>query len=117
MNKALKAACLAIPAAVATVVLGSAPAGAATAVSAEPALIKAVPPSYPRAAERRDIEGMVRVSIDVGADGSVVGVTVIQSQPAGVFDSAATNAVRRWQFEPGKPAQGVLKTIRFKIEG
>lgn len=117
MKKAIKGACMALPAVVATAFLGSMSASAAVAVAEEPALLKAVPPNYPRAAERRAIEGMVKVSIDVNADGSVAAVNVIESQPAGIFDTSAINAVQRWKFEEGNPAQGVLKIIRFKLEG
>ena len=115
MKRAIKNACMVIPAAVVTAFLGTFSAQAAVAVSEEPAVVKAVPPTYPRSAERREIEGMVQVSINVNADGSVGGVTVVQADPAGIFDMAAISAVERWQFESGKPAQGVLKTIRFKI--
>ncbi|MEM1379207.1 MAG: energy transducer TonB [Pseudomonadota bacterium] len=115
MKRALKAACFAVPAVVATAFLGSFSAHAAT-VAEEPAVVKAVPPAYPRAAERREIEGSVKVSIDVAGDGTVTDVSVVMSDPAGIFDTAAINAVKRWKFESGKPAQGVLKTIRFKLQ-
>lgn len=90
---------------------------AALVVQAEPAVVKVVPPSYPRAAERRSIEGTVTVSIDVNADGSVAAVNIVSADPAGIFETAATKAVERWRFEKDMPAQGVLKTIRFQVQG
>ncbi|MEM9839386.1 MAG: energy transducer TonB [Pseudomonadota bacterium] len=117
MKKAMKGAFAALPAVVVTAFLGSVNANAAVALLEEPAILKAVPPSYPRAAERRSIEGVVKVSIDVAADGSVAAVNVVEANPAGIFDTSAINAVKRWKFEEGKPTQGVLKTIRFKLEG
>ncbi len=102
-----------LPSVVASVLLGSA---LVTPAAAEPALVKPVSPEYPRAAERRNIEGHVTVSIQVGADGSVANVSVVESQPAGIFDTSAVNAVQRWRFEPNNPAT-VTKTVRFQLEG
>lgn len=102
-----------IPAAVVAVFLGSIGTGFAN----EPAVVKAYPPEYPRAAERREIEGEVIVSVNVDESGSVTAVNVVAADPAGVFDSAATDAVQRWKFESGKPFQGLKKKIVFKLEG
>ena len=83
---------------------------------AEPALLKAVPPDYPRAAERREIEGYVVVSINVDNAGAVTDVSVVEADNPGIFDSAAVRAVERWKFESGKPAEGILKKLQFNIE-
>lgn len=103
-----------IPAALAAVFLGSV--GSSFAFAEEPALIKAVPPEYPRAAERREMEGQVVVSITVDDKGSVASVNVVSANPPGIFESSAINAVQRWQFEAGKPAT-VTKNIVFKLQG
>lgn len=58
------------------------------------------PPEYPYKAARRGIEGWVRVAFDVTATGTVENVEVIESDPPGVFDIAATRAVARWRFKP-----------------
>ena len=58
------------------------------------------PPEYPYKAARRGIEGWVRVAFDVTATGTVENVEVIESEPPGVFDIAATRAVSRWRFKP-----------------
>ncbi|MEM6747247.1 MAG: energy transducer TonB [Pseudomonadota bacterium] len=84
--------------------------------SAEPALLKAVPPDYPRAAERREIEGYVIVSIDVDAEGKVTAVSVVESDNPGIFDSAAVRAVERWKFEAGQAASGITKKLQFRLE-
>lgn len=83
---------------------------------AEPALLKAMPPEYPRAAERREIEGFVIVSIDVDADGKVAAVSVVEADNPGIFDSSAVRAVERWKFEKGQPATGIIKKLQFKLE-
>ena len=58
------------------------------------------PPQYPYKAAQRGIEGWVRVAFDVTASGSVENVEVIESNPPGVFDKAASRAVSRWRFKP-----------------
>lgn len=82
-----------------------------------PKLVRAVAPEYPRAAERREIEGVVELSIDIDKDGKVLNVKVLTSSPEGVFDSAATRAVQRWKFEAGKPTLGLTKRLVFQING
>lgn len=115
MSKKTWSARASIPAALAAVFLGSV--GSSFAYAQEPAVIKAVPPEYPRAAERREMEGSVVVSIDVDGSGAVTAVSVVSADPAGIFDSAAINAVKRWKFESGKPATGIQKKISFQMQG
>lgn len=80
-----------------------------------------VPPAYPPQALARRQEGEVRVRITVDTTGRVVDASVDSATPAGVFDQAALNAVRKWRFEPivkgGRPIEAsVVTTIRFKPE-
>ncbi|MFC3716729.1 TonB family protein [Luteimonas soli] len=71
------------------------------------------PPKYPAEAVAAKITGKVVVIVDVAADGSVSGVRVEKSQPAGVFDEATLEAVRKWTFEPaikdGRPVAGRVR--------
>ncbi|KAF1722935.1 TonB family protein [Pseudoxanthomonas wuyuanensis] len=71
------------------------------------------PPHYPADAARQGISGSVLLRILVGADGKAKDVRVENSQPAGVFDAASIEAVRRWTFSPalkdGKPVQGWVR--------
>lgn len=114
MMKSKVCARTSIPAALAAAFLGSV--GSSFAFAQEPALVKAFPPEYPRAAERREIEGIVKVEITVDANGKVADVKVVSATPPGIFDTAAVNAVKRWKFESGKPAS-VTKNIAFTMEG
>ncbi len=59
-----------------------------------------VAPRYPRAAQRRGLNGWVDVVFTVTVDGTVKDVGVRQSSPEDVFDSAALRAVEKWEFEP-----------------
>ena len=48
----------------------------------------------------RGTEGTVTVQYDVTAQGQVTNVRVIASEPPGLFDDAALDAVRSWVFRP-----------------
>ena len=57
---------------------------------------------YPPAAKKKGIKGYVVLSVLVDTDGSVKQIQVLESSPSGVFDDAALQGVRSWQFEPAK---------------
>lgn len=84
----------------------TAPADKAAEASDEPVSISSltrtryVAPRYPRSAERRGVNGWVDVVFTVQRNGSVRDVEVRDSKPANIFDSAAADAVERWEFEP-----------------
>lgn len=59
-----------------------------------------IQPQYPREALMRGIEGWVRVEFLILEDGSVADVTVVEAQPARIFDRATVRAVQRWKFRP-----------------
>jgi protein TonB len=50
----------------------------------------------------RKTKGFVVVKFEIGENGRVTEVAVVESTPAGVFDDAATTAVRKWVYEPRK---------------
>lgn len=59
-----------------------------------------VPPIYPVRAQRRRIEGWVRVEFTIDARGHVIDPVVVESNPDGVFDRSAIRAVGEWIFKP-----------------
>ncbi len=65
------------------------------------ALARTTPP-YPFKARQRGIEGFVEVKLLVKEDGSVGSVDIVRSEPPGVFDEAALQAVPHWTFTPGR---------------
>ena len=80
--------------------------------------IEAPPPSYPRNAQRRGIEGWVDVSFTVLADGSTTDVEVLESEPGSTFDRAAINAVSRWRYSPldtDDPSASARARIRLEF--
>ena len=81
-----------------------------------------VQPQYPRRAIDRGIEGYVVVSLLLEADGTVPydSITVIEAEPAGVFDAAAKKAASKFKYKP-KVVDGVAVAVagvqyRFTFE-
>jgi TonB family protein len=73
-------------------------------------------PRYPRAAERLQIEGKVRLSITIMPDGSVRDVRVIGAKPAGYFEAEALRAVQAWRYKPSNVIrQNVIVDIDFVL--
>jgi periplasmic protein TonB len=80
-----------------------------------------VPPVYPLRAKHRGVQGWVRVRFVVNEEGGVDDVTVVESQPPGVFDRNVIRCVSGWRFKPGTVDGMPVKawaetTIRFKLE-
>ncbi|HSC11733.1 MAG TPA: energy transducer TonB, partial [Rhodanobacteraceae bacterium] len=97
-----------------------APAPAAAAAGGETRaaeVVKTSPPDYPPDAVRKHQEGWVEVEFTVMPDGSVANATVVNANPARIFNSAALRAVERWTFKPrtdnGTPTQ---EKMRRRIE-
>ena len=75
-------------------------------------------PSYPRGAERREIEGYAVVEYTVSAEGVVENVVVVEGQPEGVFDRAVTRAIVGWAFAPAATAtEGMQQRFDFSLGG
>ena len=75
---------------------------------------------YPDSALRKNIEGWVDLSFEVTADGKVAKVKVLDANPAGIFDDAASRAISRMRYKPmmqaGKPiAVNTKLRIAFRV--
>lgn len=81
-----------------------------------------VQPVYPRRALQRGIEGYVIVEFVVTKNGSVRDPVVIEAEPEGIFDSAATKAALKFKYKPrvvdGEAIEvpGVRNKISFAIQ-
>jgi protein TonB len=74
---------------------------------------------YPDKARTEGIEGRIQVRIQVGDDGSVIGVEVVEGIEASL-DAVVLSVLRTWKFLPathcGKPVPGVLAWAqRFEL--
>ncbi len=80
--------------------------------------INIVPPIYPRAAEKRALDGYVVLRYQISINGSAANIEVLDSQPGKIFDQAAIRSIRASSFSPairnGVPeAQVVEQRLNF----
>jgi protein TonB len=78
-------------------------------------------PQFPQVALQRGIDGWVDLQFLVGADGTVGDLKVVGTQPAGMFEQSALEAVRHWRYEPvvrnGHPvSQRASVRVRFTVQ-
>jgi len=59
-------------------------------------------PRYPSRALKNSVEGWVQVRFVIDTDGRPADVTVVESEPKGTFDDAATKSVKKWRFSPAR---------------
>jgi protein TonB len=81
---------------------------------------KYTPPEFPAKALAQRIGGTVTVEYVVDTSGNPRDVRVVEATPPGVFDKAATSAVKHWHYEPvianGAPVEVPVRTaIRFEL--
>ncbi|WP_297733518.1 energy transducer TonB [uncultured Maricaulis sp.] len=113
MKKQILSALVCISAIAAPIAL-TAPAAANNTTTRES--VELVAPEYPRGAERRGIEGTVRVSYSIDADGRVVNAEVVEATPEGVFDRAALAAIEAWRYAPAAAqTDGHSRELEFRL--
>ncbi len=79
-------------------------------------LVESEAPSYPRAAQRREIEGHVVVRYNVTPEGAVDGIEVVESAPNGIFDRAVMRALAEWRYSAATEAtEGVERRFDFNF--
>lgn len=74
--------------------------------SAKPEVIKKVAPKYTPEAKAAGIQGVVKLDVEIDAEGHAVSVTVVKGVDPGL-DRSAVEAVKQWEWAPtikdGKP--------------
>lgn len=100
----------------------------ATAAEAAPILVSnpgfrrpPTPPSYPRQAVARGIEGTVLLRALIGPDGETIEIRIHRSSGAVLLDQAAVEAVRHWAFRPalvgGRAVPAWVEVpVRFRLD-
>lgn len=74
-------------------------------------VISAKPPTYPVDARRAHEQGIVKLLLLVGADGTVKDIEVASSSGSSRLDTAALRAVRHWRWSP-VVSNGVATAVR-----
>jgi protein TonB len=78
-------------------------------------------PVYPAAARRRNLEGMVLLSVLVDCEGKAAEVKLQRGSGHALLDGSALDSVRRWRFTPalrgGRPQEmWVQVPVRFELK-
>lgn len=83
----------------------------------EPVAIVRIEPKYPVEAARQRVEGYTKSELKIDGNGAVVGIKIVESYPAGVFDAVSIRAFEKWRFEPSN--EGISTTqvqLDFKMD-
>jgi TonB family protein len=70
-----------------------------------------VPPVYPEIARRMNITGTVRMMVVVSPSGAVKNTKVVGGHP--LLVTAATEALKRWKFEPASEESSGIVEFKF----
>lgn len=87
---------------------------------AGPRLVRQTTPDYPKAAQKKGIEGTVVVEMVIDRRGRVSHTRVLQSVPG--LDSAALKCVKGWTFKPATKGGQAVATlaqapVTFQLSG
>ena len=74
-------------------------------------LITRVEPKYPPTLERLYIGGVVRLQVDVAANGTVESAQLLGGNP--ILGQAAIAAVKQWKYAPGKTRTRTVERLEF----
>jgi protein TonB len=70
-------------------------------IDTPPTIVQAYPPFYPAEAAKEGVKGKVVLRFVVTKEGIAREASVVESDPAGVFDKSALDAIYRYTFTPG----------------
>ena len=57
-------------------------------------------PNYPHQALKRNIEGFVLLTFDIGVTGRPENIKIKEAQPARIFNREAIRALKHWKYQP-----------------
>lgn len=72
-------------------------------------------PAYPLYAYSNGLSGYITFEYDIGTDGKVSEIRILESQPRYLFDDAIVKAVSTWRFETGHPYKNVQQKVHFRL--
>ena len=79
--------------------------------ASERKVITRVEPTYPPTLERLYIGGVVRLQVDVAANGTVESAQLIGGNP--ILGQAAIAAVKQWKYTPAKTKTKAVERLEF----
>jgi protein TonB len=84
-------------------------------VDSLPEVLHRVQPRYSGAAARARAEGVVRLEAEIWPDGRTQNIRIVQSAGHTDLDRNAVEALRQWNFVPGRK-DGVAVKVRARID-
>ncbi len=90
-------------------------------VDVKPVAVNRVAAEYPKRARARGITGYVVFNILISKTGGIEKLKILESNPSGVFDEVAKEAVEQWRFEPARYQGKAVKVwakqrVSFKLD-
>ena len=86
------------------------------ASTGDPMPLRRVPPMYPAAALRDNVEGRVLLEFDLSREGLPVQITSVASEPEGYFEQAAITMMKKWRWcQLGDDEPDYPRRIRLAI--
>jgi TonB family protein len=79
--------------------------------ASERKVIARVEPTYPPTLERLYIGGVVRLKVDIAANGTVESAQLIGGNP--ILGQAAIAAVKQWKYTPAKTKTRTVERLEF----
>jgi TonB family protein len=79
--------------------------------ASERKVITRVEPTYPPTLERLYIGGVVRLEVDIAANGTVESAQLIGGNP--ILGQAAIAAVKQWKYSPAKTKTKTVERLEF----
>lgn len=79
--------------------------------TSERKVIARVEPTYPPTLERLYIGGVVRLQVDIAANGTVESAQVIGGNP--ILGQAAIAAVKQWKYTPARTKTKTVERLEF----
>jgi protein TonB len=103
--------------AVASIPAPPAPSASARVAARPPRLLESDNVRYPARARRLGLEGTVVLRLEIGEDGAVRKVEVVESSGHEDLDRAAEEAAAAWRFEPAREdGRAVAHDVRVPVE-
>ena len=82
-----------------------------------PQVLTRITPEYPQAARDAQVAGSVTLLVSIDEAGRVIGISVMDAAPEGVFEQAAQQALENTAFYPAqKDGRTVRSRILIKVE-
>ncbi len=80
-------------------------------VDEQPRVVSRFPPTYPFNARAKGIEGRVILRFVVDREGTVLDPKIVSSEPEGIFDEAALDAVVKYKLKPAMKGSKSVNSI------